>query len=268
MNLRRVVVAGTLLVLLASAAPLAALPIRSAANNHYYEVVPIAADWQQANAIATRSLGYLATVTSEAENQFVFALLDRPEYWITGQASLQKVGPWIGGRQVNLGQEPAGGWEWVTGEPFTLSAWRPGEPNNASSIGDEDRIHYVGPANGDGWAATWNDAPAQSVLAAFVVEWDTFPAWRYGDFNGSGKVDLHDFVMLRQHFGAGDAPGHGNTDFDNEVNLDDFAILRNMFGTHPGPPPQTAVCEPGTLALMLAGGISLAGSARRLRRRP
>jgi hypothetical protein len=37
--------------------------------------------------------------------------------------------------------EPDGGWQWVTGEAFSYTNWRLGEPNNN---GDENRIQYFG----------------------------------------------------------------------------------------------------------------------------
>ena len=49
-----------------------------------------------------------------------------------------------------------------------------------------------------------------------------------GDLNGDGKVDLDDFVILKNSFGIDDG---GDCDGDGDTDLDDFVILKNNFGT-------------------------------------
>src|SRR5215216_4699575 len=51
-------------------------------------------------------------------------------------------GPWLGGLQPPGSIEPAGGWMWHTGEPFSFLGWNTGEPNN--NAGNEDRIDLFG----------------------------------------------------------------------------------------------------------------------------
>jgi hypothetical protein len=85
--------------------------------------------------------GYLVTVTTLAENNFLFNL------WPNG---------WIGlTDEVVEGQ-----WRWVTGEPFSWSNWNSGEPNNA---GNEDYIQFVG-------GGKWNDLP--NVSLPYVLEFN------------------------------------------------------------------------------------------------
>jgi hypothetical protein len=94
--------------------------------------------------------GYLVTVTSAAENNFLFNL------WPSG---------WIG-----LTDEVTEGvWRWVTGETYSYSSWNPGEPNNA---GNEDYVQFVG-------GGRWNDLPNNFALP-YVIEFDyivTFTPW-------------------------------------------------------------------------------------------
>src|SRR5262245_16824465 len=68
-------------------------------NGHSYAVIsaPAGIDWDSAEAAAQVLGGHLASVTSAAENQFVFSLIDHPEYW-KGHLSFTGVpfnlGPW------------------------------------------------------------------------------------------------------------------------------------------------------------------------------
>jgi hypothetical protein len=134
--------------------------------------------------------GHLLTLNSLAESQFVLAsFLNLPLAW-------------IGLFQNAAGAEPgtpaegaAGGWEWVTGEPFYQSNtntaadvifhnWPIGEPNN---LGGEDLVHLSSFANGAGY--TWNDASGGQSLD-FIVE---FPA---GEFPAPAPIPEPATVLL------------------------------------------------------------------------
>ena len=54
-----------------------------------------------------------------------------------------------------------------------------------------------------------------------------------GDADGDGDVDLDDFVLLKQNFGAaaGATRAQGDFDGDGDVDLDDFVILKTNFGS-------------------------------------
>lgn len=82
--------------------------------------------------------GHLVTITSEAENDFVFRLTDDDTYWFH---SLNWRGPWIGTLQPPGSEEPAGGWSWVTGEPFTYARWDAQQPNNFNGT-PENRLVF------------------------------------------------------------------------------------------------------------------------------
>lgn len=134
-------------------------------NGHFYEAVavPQPLTWWQADTDAQQAGGYLATITSEAENEFVFSLIDDPAYW---NPSYNLRGPWIGGFQPPGSPEPAGGWSWVTGEPFTYSNWDDNQPNNSN---DEDHIHY---GNRPVRTTAWNDVRGDFMeIKAYVVEY-------------------------------------------------------------------------------------------------
>jgi hypothetical protein len=90
-------------------------------NGHYYRVVNVSngTDWQTANDLAAAAGAHLATITSFGENNFVEALL--LESGVVDYA-------WLGGLQPNPTpeDEPAGGWAWVTSEPFKFGNWAEG----------------------------------------------------------------------------------------------------------------------------------------------
>ncbi len=120
--------------------------------------------WTQADAAASAmtydgSRGYLATVTSAAENAFLGSQFE---------SSLEDSGnvAWIG--LTDAGH--TGDWTWVDGEPFSYSNWAVGEPNNP---GVED---WVGYWNVETPAWSWNnfllDDYAPGVLYGFIVEFN------------------------------------------------------------------------------------------------
>ena len=77
-----------------------------------------------------------------------------------------------------------------------------------------------------------------------------------GDANGDGNVDVSDLGILATNYGAGGGFGWGDGDFTNDgfVNVSDLGILATEYGTTSA----TAVPEPGSLALLLVGLVSLA----------
>lgn len=60
-----------------------ASPVSWSGNGHFYDVisVPGTITWEDANAAAIAAGGYLATITSQAENDFVFLLVNNTTYW-------------------------------------------------------------------------------------------------------------------------------------------------------------------------------------------
>ncbi|MBK9126484.1 MAG: hypothetical protein IPM13_01610 [Phycisphaerales bacterium] len=124
-------------------------PTSAGGNGHFYEVV-VNPDlgWDAAQALAVASGGYLATITSEEEQQFIEDLL-LDALTLTG-------GIWIG-----LWEPSEGDWQWITGEPLSFDNWAPDQPDNA--LGVENRGQLLWTLGGEeptayrrGW---WNDAP-------------------------------------------------------------------------------------------------------------
>lgn len=140
-------------------------------NGHWYRPVPgfPGLTWTLADQLARDEGGYLATLTSPAENAFVFSLVDAPQFWTRFNGS----GPALGGFQPDGAAEPAGGWHWITGEAWSYSNWLPGQPDNNPWRPPEDRLHFWGHGPR---AATWNDIQRDdSNLGGYVVESDIPP---------------------------------------------------------------------------------------------
>ena len=152
--------------------------VESGGNGHSYDVVlaPGGIDWATANSLAIAGGGYLATLTSSQENNFVFGLVsNNPSAWRPG-VNIDIVGPWLGGFQPDGSPEPAGNWQWVTGEPFAYTNWEFSEPNNTWDTG-EDRLILWG--IGGTPTPKWNDlyhADPRTPPVAFIVEYVPEPS--------------------------------------------------------------------------------------------
>ena len=144
-------------------------------NGHWYSriVSPLVVTWPQARNQAAIAGGHLATISSSNENEFVFQA-SRPSLWSN------RYGPWIGGFRLPDSGELGGAWAWVTGEPWTYTAWEIYQPDNGC-LGDESAIHFINYTN------SWNDLSPTGACDSekcfhFMVEWEA-------DCNSDGIVD-------------------------------------------------------------------------------
>ena len=145
----------------------------SGGNDHYYEFVDNGSfiSWTAAKAAAENRGGYLATLTSAQEDNWVRTTLVIPEYPGSSTAG----GPWLGGYQDPLApdySEPAGGWRWVTGEAWSYTGWGGGEPNDAAR--NENSLHYWRWGSSAGEQLWWNDQRHDhnyDPMSTYVVEY-------------------------------------------------------------------------------------------------
>ena len=141
----------------------------SGGNGHFYEPISLTQPilWADARDAAVATGGYLCTITSDADNEFVFDLVkDLPEMWTYENGDM---GPWLGGYQENKDSEPAGGWRWVTDEDWDYTNWSGGGPNNLYGV--EDWLHF----HGISYPYQWNDTgfyldPVKSYIVEYVPE--------------------------------------------------------------------------------------------------
>ena len=121
-------------------------------NGHSYYRSTGTAVWTTAKTNCSNMGGHLVTITSAAEQTFIYNL------WPSG---------WIG----LTDEVTEGTWRWVTGETYSYSNWNSGEPNNS---GNEDYVQFV--TNGK-----WNDLNNTQSLA-YVLEFEylvTTSSWTY-----------------------------------------------------------------------------------------
>lgn len=144
----------------------------SGGNGHWYDFVDVTPDSNfDAEAAAESSvfmgmLGYLATITSQAEQDFLNANWPGPR---------PNTGQFRGYNSFLIGasdRASEGTFSWIggpeEGQPLGYTNWSSGEPNN--NAGNED---YVTAWWGDNASGVWNDVP--SLTFSYVVEYGPKP---------------------------------------------------------------------------------------------
>lgn len=121
-------------------------------NSHSYQRFDVATTWLQAKAACVGKGGYLVTVTSQAENDWIV------KNGLHGTSNATRLG--------GSDEKQEGAWIWITGESFVYSNWNSGEPNSGYGGYEEDSLFY----NADG---TWNDGPSNFVGSSYVCEWNS-----------------------------------------------------------------------------------------------
>ena len=132
--------------------------ISAGGNDHWYEYVSTGAIWTAANATASTVGGYLATLTSSGESDFVNAFLPT------------NVETWVGGYQDRSGltfSEPLSGWKWANGETWSYANWGSGQPDNTSGVEDYLTTNLSG-------SLKWNDRPG-TYSTSYVIEYESDP---------------------------------------------------------------------------------------------
>ncbi|MCB1501165.1 MAG: hypothetical protein KDK07_15490 [Bauldia sp.] len=157
-------------------------------GGHYYKYVKTLATHSEARSAAAAAGGYLATITSAAENAFLADL-------IVGQ----DLGAWLGGSDAGT----EGVWTWTDGpEAGTTfwnqdsgapdgqySNWAEGEPTGVYHGLEEDVLHMM--ANSD----QWNDAADYWMTMGYFIEID-------GDGDGDEPPSNHLPIITSNGGGA------------------------------------------------------------------
>ena len=155
---------------LASVGTAVGTPVLNPSNGHHYDIIDVSGgiSWGDARVAAAASMhsgraGHLATITSQAESDFLAAAFPMI---VVGQ----NIGGYmLGGYQADTTGGPADGWAWVTGEAWSYTNWLPGgEPNDFQGVPENYLgIHdYLGPNPN----MYWNDLAGFSN--GYIVEYE------------------------------------------------------------------------------------------------
>ncbi|BCW95658.1 MAG: lectin-like protein [Fimbriimonadales bacterium] len=213
---------GVLLTGLMALTALMAQPVYWEGNGHYYEfVLSSSISWPNARSQAEQRTyqcrrGYLATITSQAEQDFVWNLF-LANHPCGGTATRQF---YLGGYEDPAG---SGNWYWVTGEPMAFTYWQPGEPNNR---GSETVI-----ALGLYCSGRWNNVPPSGAWGArgYIVEYGE--ASTNGDVDQNGCVDDADLLAMLFAFGQSGSGLPEDVNCDGTVDDADLLIVLFNFGS-------------------------------------
>jgi len=179
-------------------------------TTHWYEAVYVESgnlNWYQAANLAQDAGGYLASITGEDENSFVFDLVsDEKYFWCfdeDGEHYGICIGPFLGGYQPEGSEEPDGGWSWLSGEEWDYANWAvnlddgvidqdPRDNTQPNDSGDEvgsQPIMGFGEMNVP--VATWGDymenvgtygeTRLPGLSYGFVIEYEADPAGSEAD---------------------------------------------------------------------------------------
>ena len=261
------------LVLIASSAAQAQQAVQwkvsDGGNGHWYAAVnvPSTISWQDSSSLAALYGGYLATMSSPAEESVVWSLAQAPELW-NGRC-----GPWFGLFQAAGSAEPSGGWTWVTGEPLTWANWQPGAPDNCTSCcsgSEESAGHFFNGYATPGPVRYWNDLPPEVPCAAIypmpvglLIEWSA-------DCNKDGMVDYGQLLqgdlldLDRNHIpdcceeAIPCDPCPGDVTDGGTVDATDLSIILATWGTDglgefDSDADNNGIVDGGDLALVLSG---------------
>ena len=162
-------------------------------NGHYYKLVTGSIEWADAKTAAEASTyegltGYLVTITSEAENNFIKNKIatntwiggsDNSTYTSNTHAQTEGTWEWVSGPdngntffcQVEIGVKAEAAHEDCTvASGYSFENWKNLEPNdhNSATIGEEDCAHMYGTGGSKG---QWNDLPCTNTVGAYVIEY-------------------------------------------------------------------------------------------------
>ncbi len=131
-------------------------------NGHYYKVIEVenGVTWDEAVVSSQKLGGTLATISSVAESDFIYRLVDGEDrYW--SKHGPYSLGPWIGGSRS---PDKDTGWVWVDGEPITFDNWADGHPSSDKSD-ENNRINLF---QGNKWISNSGNYKLQAYIAEFA----------------------------------------------------------------------------------------------------
>ena len=192
--------------------------IEEGGNGHWYEGVsaPDGISWLEANEAANASGGYLATLTSAEEDQFVAFTVADPDWLWNWDGSVER-GPWFGGfrtpEECDLSTM-----NWVTGEPWSYTRWHSGNPNDDCTSGIQFWSYS---------SRTWQDNHDDDPTRAngYIIEYTVLP----GSALGACCLDGLCITTV-----SSDCEGHGGTWGGADSSCADFSCPISCSGDTDG----------------------------------
>ena len=205
----------------------------NAANGHWYAINAHAVNWAQARSEALAAGGYLATITSSGENNFVSTLLNN---YVTAH-NMQNAYAYIGGSDIGT----EGSWLWIDGPEANRQFWQGGTAGSATGGAYENWQRQV--ANNLALVEPNGSSSENYTYIRGSGEW--------ADFSGNAEPELlSDRTQLRR----GQRLDHsGSFLLANDTDLDSAGLSINGLGTGNGTTAATA--HGGTVELLGNGDI-------------
>ncbi len=152
-------------------------PAAEGGEPHFYALTSRAEDWEQAEAEAVAQGGHLATINSDAEQNFLTATFLR---------GLNRTRPfWIGFNDAAV----EGKFIWSSGEPVNYTAWDFGEPNNRNNE-DYTVLNWSFSENRGttpGTFGLWNDV---MLRGSYALSSSDGPYFGIMEINASAKTPV------------------------------------------------------------------------------
>ena len=187
-------------------------------NNHWYGIFDRKADWHSAKSFCEALGGYLTTLTSNDESDYVYHSLAKnyKSFWIGATDEISE-----------------GDWQWVNGENWVYTNWAEGQPDDWHNGQDYLVFNPVCPNQWDD-----NGPPNDNLELDFICEWDNLDDFlniiRKTDIDHDNDIDGQDLHLFLDAFGsvAGSPDYNPDADFDEDLDVDEINLisLAYMYG--------------------------------------
>lgn len=143
----------------------------SFAGHDYHLMSSSGINWIDAENSARAAGGYLVSIGSKEENEFVIDMIrDEDRVWRRRDegSRWQRFGPWIGLIQRSSSDEPSGNWQWSNDDALTYEGWFDHQPDNYDGVEDFGRFREFSDQEG----IKWDDARPNYSALGFIVEFE------------------------------------------------------------------------------------------------
>ena len=237
-------IAGAIATIFSSSVLMAdSIVLTNPANGHKYQYISKSLTWTAARDYCKNNAsvvsGYLATITSQAEQDFIV------------KNNLNMGYAWLGGSNNN----DQGVWKWeATGEEFNYTAWLSNEPNIAKG-------HYVTMFITNGGNGGWYISSA--ATRTFICEWGGSTYNDYVDSAALNDMDGNTFPEIATLY-TDKATGTVKVDIADISTATNISTL--VFGVPTKSTPKSIVVLPDMnangvqeIAVLLVDNITLKG---------